>query len=39
MALQFVTTCLFYLDDFMKESIFLYASIIEIQYSKATDME
>lgn len=37
MTLQFVTTWLFYLDDFMKKSIFLEASIIEIQYPKATD--
>lgn len=37
MILQFVTTCLFYLSDFMEESIFLEAPIIEIQDSKATD--
>lgn len=36
MTLQFVTACLFYLDDFMKKSIFS-ASIIEIKYSKATE--
>jgi len=37
MIVQFVTTCLFYLGDFMEESLFLEAPVIEIQDSKATD--
>lgn len=37
MILQLATTCLFYLGDFMEESIFLEAPVTEIQDSKATD--